>query len=38
MYSAHNKGKYAAAEKIIRTLKYKTYKHITSISKNVDNN
>ena len=35
MYSTHNKGKSVAAERFIRTLKSKIYKHMTSISKNV---
>ena len=35
MYSANNEGKYVVAERFIRTLKSKTYKYMTSISKNV---
>ena len=35
MYSTHNEGKSVAAERFIRTLKNKIYKHMTSISKNV---
>ena len=35
MYSTHNKGKSVVAERFIRTLKNKIYKHMTSISKNV---
>ena len=35
MYSTHNEGKSVAAERFIRTLKSKIYKHMTSISKNV---
>ena len=35
MYSIHNEGKSAIAERFIRTLKNKTYKYMTSISKNV---
>ena len=35
MYSTHNKGKSVVAERFIRTLKNKIYKHITAISKNV---
>ena len=35
MYSTHNKGKSVVAEKLIRTLKNKVYKYMTSISKNV---
>ena len=35
MYSTHNEGKSIVPEKFIRTLKNKTYKYMTSISKNV---
>ena len=35
MYSTHNKEKFVVAERIIRTLKNKTYKHMTAVSKNV---
>ena len=35
MYSTHNEGKSVVAERFIRTLKNKIYKHITSISKKV---
>ena len=35
MYSANNEGKSVLAERFIRTLKSKIYKHMTSISKNV---
>ena len=35
MYSAHNEGKSVVAERFIRTIKNKIYKHMTSISKNV---
>ena len=35
MYSTHHKGASAVAESIIRTLKNKIYKYMTSISKNV---
>ena len=35
MYSTHNEGKSVIAERIIRTLKSKIYKYMTSISKNV---
>ena len=35
MYSTHNEGKYVFAERFIRTLKNKIYKHMTAISKNV---
>ena len=34
MYSTHNEGIYVVAERFIRVLKTKTYKHMTSISKN----
>ena len=33
MYSTHNEGK-SVAERFVRTLKNKIYKHMTSISKN----
>ena len=35
MYSTHNEGKSVDAERFIRTLKSKTYKHMTAVSKNV---
>ena len=35
MYSIHEEGKSAIAERIIGTLKNKIYKYMTSISKNV---
>ena len=35
MYSAYNKGKSVVAERFIRTLKYKIFKHMTAISKNI---
>ena len=35
MYSTHNKGKSVVAERFIRKIKNKIYKHMTSISKNV---
>ena len=35
MYSMHNEGKHVIAERIIRTLKNKTYKYMTSVSKNL---
>ena len=35
MYLAHNGGKSVVAERFIRTLKNKIYKHMTAISKNV---
>ena len=34
MYSTHNEEKSVIAERFIRTLKNKTYKYMTSISKN----
>ena len=33
MYSIHNEGKSVVAERFIRTLKNKIYKHMTSLSK-----
>ena len=33
MYSTHNEGKSAVAERFIRTLKNKIYKYMTAISK-----
>ena len=35
MYSTHNKGKSLVANRFIRTLKSKIYKHITAVSNNV---
>ena len=35
MYSTFNEGKPVVAERFIRTLKNKIYKHMTAISKNV---
>ena len=35
MYSTYNEGKSVVAEKFIRTIKNKIYKHMTSVSKNV---
>ena len=35
MYSTHHEGKYVIAERFIRILKNKIYKHMASISKNV---
>ena len=35
MYSTHNQEKSVIAERLIRTLKNKIYKYVTSISKNV---
>ena len=36
MYSIHNEGKSVVAERFIRTLKNKIFKHMAAISKNVD--
>ena len=35
MYSTHDERKYGIAERLIRTLKNKIYKYMTSVSKNV---
>ena len=35
MYSTHNEGKSIVAERFIKTLKNKIYKHMTYIGKNV---
>ena len=35
MYSTHHEGKSVVAERFIRTIKNKIYKHMTSISKHV---
>ena len=35
MYSTYNEAKSVAAERFIRTLKNKIFKHMTAISKNV---
>ena len=35
MYSTYNEGKSVVAERFIKTLKNKIYKHMTAISKNV---
>ena len=35
IYSTHNEGKSVVAERFIRTLKNKIYKHMTVVSKNV---
>ena len=35
MYSTYNEGKSVVAKRLIRTLKNKIYKHITSISRNL---
>ena len=34
-YSKHNEGKYSIAKRLIRTLKNKIYKYMTSVLKNV---
>ena len=35
MYSTYNKGKSVVAERFIRTLKNKVFKHMIAVSKNV---
>ena len=35
MYSTHNEGKAVVAEKFLRTLKHKVYKHTAAAPKNV---
>ena len=35
MYSTYNEGKSVVSERFIRTLKNKSYEHMTSVSKNV---
>ena len=35
MYPTYNEGKSVVAERFIRTLKNKIFKHMTAISKNV---
>ena len=35
MYSTYNEGKFVVAERFIRTLKSKIFKHMTATSKNV---
>ena len=35
MFSTHNEGKSVVADRFIKTLKNKIYKHMTSVSKNV---
>ena len=35
MYSTYNEGKSVVAERFVRTLKNKIFKHITAISKNI---
>ena len=38
MYSTHNKGKSAVAERFIKTLKNKIYKHMATVDKNLNFN
>ena len=35
MYSTHDEGKSVVAERLIRTIKNKIYKYMTSISRNM---
>ena len=35
MYSTHNEEKFVIAERLIKTLRNKIYKYMTSVSKNV---
>ena len=35
MYSTYNEGKSAVAERFIRNLKNKIFKHMTTVSKNI---
>ena len=35
MYSTYNEGKSAVAERFIRGLKNKIFKHMTTVSKNI---
>ena len=35
MYSTHNEGKSVVAERFIRTLKSKIFKHMAAISKKI---
>ena len=35
MFSIYNEGKYVVAERFIRTLKKKIFKHMAAVSKNV---
>ena len=35
MYSTYSEGKFVVAERFIKTLKNKIYKHIKPVSKNV---
>ena len=37
MYSTQSEGKSVVAERFMRTLNNKTYKHITAVSKNLYN-
>ena len=36
LYSTHNEGIHVVDERLIRTLKSKSYKYMSSTSKNVD--
>ena len=36
MYSSHNEGKSVVAERFIRKLESKIFKHMTAVSKNFD--
>ena len=36
MYSTHNEGKSVIGKRFIKTLKFKIYKYMTSMSRNVD--
>ena len=38
MHSTYNEGKSVVAERFIRTLKNKIFKHMAAVSKNVDFN
>ena len=35
LYSTYNEGESIVAKRFIRTLKYKIYKHMTALSKNL---
>ena len=35
MYSTYNEGKSVVAERFVRTLKTKNFKHMTAVSKNI---
>ena len=35
MYSTYNEGKFLVAERSIKTLKNRIFKHMTAVSKNV---